>query len=657
MGISASSSGSKPFFIKRSSQYSLFLTIIILFFMLSLQALAQQGSIKLLAVNEGTGNLSGSIADLSLDMVPGTGRVFIDTMPSAKIDTQLSTRFAKNVACNYLDIDCSNLDFFYTIKADSIIVGGPSAGAASAILTISLLDNFRLDNSTVITGTVTSGNMIGMVGGLKEKIGAAAASGFKKVLIPYGSRNYTVEQQALEHADKLLNDSSLVSIDLQEYGASKEVEVIEVSTIDEALYYYAHRPLPRAEERIDVSEAYSSVMGGVAEELCNRSSFLAESLESAAADRGIDLSVESVSGNSSRQNISLFQRGALKAENLSLESAKLFAEGKYYSASSYCFGANNEYSFMLLKATDLSRYSEEERLIERRDNLLSDLSELHERLGTFTIKTITDLQAVVVTKDRLLEVEAIINDSLNNKSFNLDSNFSDDAFLRDLSYASERMLSAQLWARFLGQEGKEFSIGKEDLRGACLSKISEAEEQEQYLSYIYDNKIPSMTEEISLAREQYFKGNYELCLHEASLAKARTGVIMSSIGLEFAQYNDLLHRKLDAAGKIIMRQQKRGVFPIVGYSYYEYSQALEERDIALALLYSEYSLELSNVDMYFDVKKRSLSNGKSPIVLFLAGVAAGISICLFVMLALKSREAPVRPSERPFKTFIRRKRR
>ena len=48
-----------------------------------------------------------------------------------------------------------------------------------------------------------------------------------------------------------------------------------------------------------------------------------------------------------------------------------------------------------------------------------------------------------------------------------------------------------------------------------------------------------------------------------------------------------------------MEETEKGVFPIVGYSYFEYANSLKETDPFSALLYSEYALELSNLDIYF----------------------------------------------------------
>ncbi len=50
---------------------------------------------------------------------------------------------------------------------------------------------------------------------------------------------------------------------------------------------------------------------------------------------------------------------------------------------------------------------------------------------------------------------------------------------------------------------------------------------------------------------------------------------------------------------------KKGLFPIIGYSYYEYAKSLKDDDKYSALLYAEYALELSNLDIYFDNNKKT----------------------------------------------------
>ena len=111
--------------------------------------------IPLLAVKQTQEGFVGSSANLQLEIKDGDGRVFLDTYPLTKLDTQMSTRFAKEIACK--DLECNNKDFIYTIKSDSVIVGGPSAGAAITLLTIAELENLDIKKGVSITGTINSG--------------------------------------------------------------------------------------------------------------------------------------------------------------------------------------------------------------------------------------------------------------------------------------------------------------------------------------------------------------------------------------------------------------------------------------------------------------------------------------------------------------------
>ena len=108
------------------------LWLLILLFVLP-NVIAMEGHVKLLAVKEkDDGSFEGSTADLFLEVRKGSGRVFLDTFPLTKTDTQISMRFAKEVSCKFIGKDCSKYDFIYTIRADAPIIAGPSAGAAAA---------------------------------------------------------------------------------------------------------------------------------------------------------------------------------------------------------------------------------------------------------------------------------------------------------------------------------------------------------------------------------------------------------------------------------------------------------------------------------------------------------------------------------------------
>ena len=84
---------------------------VFLIFLPIVSAQTNAGHIKLLAVAESDKGRTGAIADLSLEVKPGKGRVFLETFPVTKEDTQISMRFAKQVACSLLEMDCHNKDF------------------------------------------------------------------------------------------------------------------------------------------------------------------------------------------------------------------------------------------------------------------------------------------------------------------------------------------------------------------------------------------------------------------------------------------------------------------------------------------------------------------------------------------------------------------
>src|SRR3989338_395090 len=260
------------------------LVLILLFTLLfSVNVFAQPRHMKLLAVSEIGGNISGSVADLYLEILPGQNRVFIETYPLTRLDTQISTRFAKDIACSIGDIDCSDYNFIYTIKAQSTIIGGPSAGAALSILTAASLLNVPIREDVAMTGTINSGGLIGPVSGIPEKIEAAAKSGIKLVLIPKGTRHYkqitpnqiqtnaSVKNQTI---NVIITKVSNNTIDLVEHGIKYNISVEEVADINNAFYIFSGKYLYQNHKNVTKESYYSSVMQDVASELCERSASL-----------------------------------------------------------------------------------------------------------------------------------------------------------------------------------------------------------------------------------------------------------------------------------------------------------------------------------------------------------------------------------------------
>ena len=83
----------------------------------------------------------------------------------------------------------------------------------------------------------------------------------------------------------------------------------------------------------------------------------------------------------------------------------------------------------------------------------------------------------------------------------------------------------------------------------------------------------------------------------------------------------------------IIKEQEKGIFPVIGYSYYEYADDLKDKDIYSSMLFAEYSLELSNLGIYFKEDKKSqfsVDIDKSTMVslalMFISGLLIGIGI-------------------------------
>ncbi|TET63595.1 hypothetical protein E3J49_06180 [Candidatus Bathyarchaeota archaeon] len=124
----------------------------------------------------------------------------------AKVRSVILQKYGVDIAQDYL----THIDF-----AQSYGVDGPSAGVTMAVLLCSLIEGKLIRQDVAVTGEINLGVgdsiQITAVGGVYEKIKAAEAWGFKKVVIP--KKNY-------EH-----------SIDVKDY----KIQVVPAATLDDYL--------------------------------------------------------------------------------------------------------------------------------------------------------------------------------------------------------------------------------------------------------------------------------------------------------------------------------------------------------------------------------------------------------------------------------------
>ncbi|MCK5283752.1 MAG: hypothetical protein KAK00_10205 [Nanoarchaeota archaeon] len=564
------------------------LSLILILFLILPLAYSMQGKMPLLAIKQTDDGYAGSLAELFLEIEPGTGRVFVDTFPLSKIDTQISMRFAKEMACDFLEKDCDDYNFIYTIKASSPIIGGPSAGAAATILTISVLSDTKLKKNIAITGTINSGGLVGPVGGIKEKIDAASKTEIKTILIPEGE-------------GKKINSTDNISLAIKQYEEDFGMRIIEVADINSALLYFTGKEFKSFEENISISQSYTDTMKGLADNLCDRNLKLRNTMDMDNFSDEINKIYDS-------------------AINFSRKGEKALKEKEFYSAASHCFGSNIRLSQVFLETKNFSEIKYKSLLEELRKKILG----FDKKMDKKEIKTITDLESYMVVKERLIEAL---------KYANLTKN---DSYSYNYAYANERLYSAYSWSEFFKHTGRILQLDESSLKDSCRQRISESEERLQYASIYLSFDLKSPREELDKAYNDFNQGNYALCLFKASKSKAESNIVLNTMGVDSEYIPKLIDNKLKAATRVIVKAEKKDTFPILGYSYYEYAANLKDTDKFSALLYAEYALELSNLDIYFKEKKNTkLQIPPLDILQITIGILLGLLIGLFINLLNK----------------------
>ncbi|MFH1332205.1 MAG: S16 family serine protease [archaeon] len=184
----------------------------------------------------------GIVGDVTVEITPGDGKVLINTNPFVEPDTQYSAVTSVEIAKEITQTDLKDKNVLIDFDINGIVLGGPSAGAAMTIATISAIENKPVKEGVAITGTIEVDGSIGKVGSLIEKGDAAADSGYEIFLIPAGQKTFTYYQKQTvkrETGGFVYYRTRMVptTIDLSEYFQEKGLNVIEVSNIKEVMGY------------------------------------------------------------------------------------------------------------------------------------------------------------------------------------------------------------------------------------------------------------------------------------------------------------------------------------------------------------------------------------------------------------------------------------
>lgn len=185
----------------------------------------------------------GVVGEVTVEIVPGDGKVLVNTNPFLEPDTQYSAVIAVEVAKKLTGQELKDKNVIITFDINGTVLGGPSAGAAMTVATVAAIEDKPIKQGVAITGTINEDGTIGRVGGILEKGEAAADNGYKTLLIPQGQTVFTYyEKQTTEKevGGFVFYTTKLVpkTVDLKEhFEEERGMNVIEVNSIEDVVHY------------------------------------------------------------------------------------------------------------------------------------------------------------------------------------------------------------------------------------------------------------------------------------------------------------------------------------------------------------------------------------------------------------------------------------
>lgn len=508
-------------------------------------------SIKIPAVAQGAGGTRGTLIDLTVTVVPGSGHVFIDTRPYAQVDVQGSARLAAMVAADITDHDLRDYDLYYVIRSDAPILEGPSAGAAMAIATIAAFNGWNLSKEVCITGTINPDGTIGPVGGLSHKLKAAADYGANTFLIPEGQGEVTETRMITNDDGPYISTSTeRVTVDLYDLGEELGVVVMEVGNVRDAVYYATGHRLPESEpiEGRVKSKEYQRVVKPLADRLYN------ESHE--RYDR-----VSTVVGE----------------ENLTDESEILtqmqdvYNDGDYYAAMSLAFNAMIWLRYEAWQAEYNATTDKEEYVMDRIRETRGRIEQSRERVDSASV----GVEALGAAQSRVARAESLLHQARVSGD--------DRMAIYLLAYSYERARSAEWWLEMSEAAGTT-PVNESILEERANRYYTQASSLIYYAesllaeSGVRSPTLRQATEDLNNARRELRDEYYAGAAVDAMKAIVGASVAMELSGHAYEDLGERVNQSRAEAVNAILEARAAGVEPVLAVSALEHGDVLAESD-------------------------------------------------------------------------------
>ncbi|RLE48509.1 MAG: hypothetical protein DRJ31_07100 [Candidatus Methanomethylicota archaeon] len=550
------------------------LLLMILVSSLAMQhALSSQGFertivIKAPAVSAADG-LRGSLVEISVTAkYPGKGQVYVAVNTLAEVDVQASARMAVLVACKTLGLDPFSYDFYISLTSPTMIVGGPSAGAAMTIAAIACLAGLNVSSNAIMTGMIEPDGAIGPVGGIVAKAEAAAKSGIKLFLIPLGQEiTYIEELETIHQGPFVVHKLVKKPVNITEYAWEKwGLKVIEVGDIYEAAQYMLvndSKPVKLSFEEFKGNltlpvQATKVFKLGYEEMLRDRDELVGEALKES----------NMLAGQVKYDVLKLINESDFHA----MQASKFYNQSLFYIAASEAFVSAwlAEEALTLAKLTKAKDTASFVKPVL--DNVNTTLQLVRQKLSNYEPRTLSDLDCLTICYERLSMASSALEEAVKALS---EGDLAKVAY--NLAYAKWRVKTAELWSKALGLGSVELP-SKDRLMSIANALLREAQSVLSYAraltkeSFEQMSLFKSASEDLREAERAYSHGIVYAAISKSILAMAKASTTLNQI---FVASEESLSHQLSYSRKLaeslIGSLISEGVIPIIPLSYYEYA--------------------------------------------------------------------------------------
>lgn len=520
----------------------------------------------------------------------GSGRVFVDTLPLTDVDMQGSARLAVKVASALVrtdtrpHLDPRTCDFFFVVRTTSPMIGGPSAGAIMTTAVIALLENWTLDNTTVMTGMINPDGSIGPIGGITYKIDAAYSVGAKRFLIPKGQMTYTEMVTEYQNINGVIWQNTYpVTRYVSEYAKTNYgIEVIEVEDINDVLLYFTGWTFPLKESPDKVTtEDYIKAMKPLATNLLQD----AQSTYHNTSDLFNRTTIPNRYPQYYKNQVTDFLNNA--AEKL-LESEHWYTQEVYYTSTSKSFQSLIDANFVSYACQYFSSenpYSFVWSLINQTVLFYMNKSSL---ARDAPVQGMVSLQCVGAAQQRSNEAASYLSEA--NASF-LSGDYL--TVLYKIAYTRQRTESVTWWLNISTPFLDAGDINTSVIKALAEEYLDDAQQAIVYAEIIV-NEIGQTSSYISDAKNllNTARREHETGLSAAALFGAFEALVKANLALELVDgiTPEKVERARERASGSISESRSIGLEPVLAVSYYEYGQSLaNESSYNTAIVYYKYA--------------------------------------------------------------------